>query len=283
MGTARVLSRKYHVITYDLRGHGRSGSPQSGYTLEHMTDDLRALLDHVGVERVHLVGHSFGARIALCATIQQPERIASLTVADSQLKALQRPIRLREWPYWQTWKRQLRAQGYNALPSDEKFINFRLLSYVSQLAPEAATGEMAVSRYRPSLRKRDMGKRGASRWQELMSDSTSCDELEAEDQITVKQIERISVPTLAVYGEHSHCLPSCHKLSKLLPNCHVVVVTKAGHFHPAVRPRVFSRVLHRFLSGRMTEARRRRRQGQVGEPPIAGTKPPDLRGDSSAS
>ncbi|MDH3380625.1 MAG: alpha/beta hydrolase [Gammaproteobacteria bacterium] len=258
LGVARALSRNYQVITYDLRGHGRSGAPRSGYTLEHMTNDLDALLTHLGIERAHLVGHSFGARIALSATIRQPERIASLTVADSQLRALQPPMRLREWPYWQTWKRQLQAQGNKSLPSDEKVIDFHLLSYVSQLAPAASSGEMTGPHYRPSLRKRDMGQRGRSRWMELTTNPARCDELEAEQHITVQQIERLAAPTLAVYGEYSHCLGSCYKLTKLMPNCRMVIVPKAGHFHPATKPRMFSRVLLGFLSGRLAEVGRRR-------------------------
>jgi pimeloyl-ACP methyl ester carboxylesterase len=259
MGVARSLSRHYHVIMYDLRGHGRSGSPQFGYKLDHMTEDLDALLNHLNLDRVHLVGHSFGARVALYATMQQPDRVASLTIADSQLRALQPPMRLREWPYWKTWKRQLQAQGYSALPSDDKIIDFRLLSYVSQLAPEAANEEITVPRYRPSLRRRDMGRRGSSRWRRLTKSPACCDELEAEHQITVNQIEKVSVPTLAVYGEHTHCLRSCFKLTKLMPNCQMVIVPKAGHFHPAIRPRMFTQVLQSFLSGRTPDVGRRSR------------------------
>lgn len=59
----RELASSFRVVSYDRRGRGRSGDGPS-YAFERELDDLRAVLDTVG-EPAHLVGHSFGARIAL--------------------------------------------------------------------------------------------------------------------------------------------------------------------------------------------------------------------------
>src|SRR5215470_3923803 len=53
------------ITAYDLRGHGKSEMSDSGYTSADMAADLDALLDHLGVEKAHLVGHSFGGQVAL--------------------------------------------------------------------------------------------------------------------------------------------------------------------------------------------------------------------------
>ncbi|MGH2543228.1 MAG: alpha/beta fold hydrolase, partial [Ardenticatenaceae bacterium] len=60
-----TFRQKFRVTTYDLRGHGRSDMPQSGYTTRHLSDDLLALMDELNIERAHLLGHSLGSDIAL--------------------------------------------------------------------------------------------------------------------------------------------------------------------------------------------------------------------------
>ncbi|WP_416485043.1 alpha/beta fold hydrolase [Streptomyces sp. CL12] len=73
------------VLMYDLRGHGRSERPARGYTLDHNIDDLTALLDRLGVTGpVHLVGNSYGGTIAFGYAVRDPERVATLTLVESE-------------------------------------------------------------------------------------------------------------------------------------------------------------------------------------------------------
>jgi pimeloyl-ACP methyl ester carboxylesterase len=63
-----------HVIAPDLRGFGWSDTPGTGYTPAQFTADLFALLDALGLDRVDLVGHDWGAFVGYRATLQAPER-----------------------------------------------------------------------------------------------------------------------------------------------------------------------------------------------------------------
>jgi pimeloyl-ACP methyl ester carboxylesterase len=80
----RHLRSGYTVITYDQRGHGRSGAPETalGYSAAHLTRDLVGLLDHLGIARCHLVGFSLGGGPALAFASSRPDRVASLVLAD---------------------------------------------------------------------------------------------------------------------------------------------------------------------------------------------------------
>ncbi|MDI5984835.1 alpha/beta fold hydrolase [Halomonas sp. M4R5S39] len=69
------------VIAVDLRNHGRSPHA-SGMGYEAMAADLLALLDRLGIERVHLLGHSMGGKVAISLARLAPRRVASLIVAD---------------------------------------------------------------------------------------------------------------------------------------------------------------------------------------------------------
>jgi pimeloyl-ACP methyl ester carboxylesterase len=251
MGIAREIASRFRVITYDLRGHGRSRMHESGYTLTSMGDDLHALLDHLGVTRTHIVGHSFGARVALAYAIRRPERVASLTVADTQVSCLQPPMRLRDWPHWNAWKKQLIELGHDTLPSEDEFISYRLLASFNRMSRQFANGGLSDARRRgPSLRDRDMGRKGARNWERLMSSTSAARDFENDTEITISALRRIAVPTLMMYGEYSHCLPTCRALSELIPDSHVMLVRGAGHFHPVIKPQRFVRALLRFLQHR---------------------------------
>ncbi|KEH99094.1 chloroperoxidase [Clostridium botulinum C/D str. BKT12695] len=59
------LSKKYQVITYDLRGHGVSEKPENGLTMERMAKDLRNLIEHLNLSDVTVAGWSMGTTIIL--------------------------------------------------------------------------------------------------------------------------------------------------------------------------------------------------------------------------
>jgi 3-oxoadipate enol-lactonase len=80
-----LVGAGYRVVRYDVRGHGRSSVPPTGYDWEHYLADLRALLDHLRVARAHLAGISMGGAIALELALEEPGRVASLTLLDSAL------------------------------------------------------------------------------------------------------------------------------------------------------------------------------------------------------
>ena len=72
-----------HVLVVDLPGHGQSSKQPGDYSLGSLASTLRDLLDHLGIERVHLVGHSLGGGVALQFSYQFPERVQSIVLVAS--------------------------------------------------------------------------------------------------------------------------------------------------------------------------------------------------------
>ena len=68
------FARHYRTIRYDMRGYGQSGAPEQPYTHE---DDLKALLDYLGISRAHIVGQSFGGEQGLNFVLAYPDRVLS--------------------------------------------------------------------------------------------------------------------------------------------------------------------------------------------------------------
>ena len=78
-----ALSKELRLITFDPRGCGRSSAPDDVYTIGQMGCDVAALLEHLGIEAAHVLGHSMGGRIALALALAFPGRVRSLILAAS--------------------------------------------------------------------------------------------------------------------------------------------------------------------------------------------------------
>ena len=72
------LAESFRVIAPDLRGHGWSEAPASGYEKEQLASDLLALLDVLEIERATLIGHDWGGWAGLIAAVRAPERVERL-------------------------------------------------------------------------------------------------------------------------------------------------------------------------------------------------------------
>jgi pimeloyl-ACP methyl ester carboxylesterase len=77
---AGSLAQQFRVIRYDARGHGRSTAPGGPYST---TEDLRLLLDRLGVRRAHVVGISMGAGTALDFAATYPDRVSRLVLVST--------------------------------------------------------------------------------------------------------------------------------------------------------------------------------------------------------
>lgn len=92
-----LAQRGVDVLMYDLRGHGRTTRPASGYQLEYFVDDLLALLDALDITRpVHLVGNSFGGAIAFGLAAARPDRVASVVSIEAEPPTTQWAQRMAE-------------------------------------------------------------------------------------------------------------------------------------------------------------------------------------------
>ena len=80
---ASVLSRRFRVLTVDLRGHGESSWSTEGYWVRDMAVDIATFLDKLSVQKCVLVGHSLGAQVAIVVAANVSIRIAGLVLSDT--------------------------------------------------------------------------------------------------------------------------------------------------------------------------------------------------------
>lgn len=83
---AKHFSQRYQVISVDLRNHGRSPHSDSQSYIE-MAADITELCDSLNLERIHLLGHSLGGKVAMQFATQHPQRVDKLVIVDMAIRA----------------------------------------------------------------------------------------------------------------------------------------------------------------------------------------------------
>ncbi|MEM1254413.1 MAG: alpha/beta hydrolase [Cyanobacteria bacterium P01_H01_bin.21] len=77
-----LIADGYHPVAVDMRGHGESDKPDSGYDFDTVMQDLSQLMDHLGWSTAHVVGHSWAGKVATYWATRQPERFISMVLVD---------------------------------------------------------------------------------------------------------------------------------------------------------------------------------------------------------
>jgi pimeloyl-ACP methyl ester carboxylesterase len=208
---------------YDLRGHGRSEMPASGYAIGDHVDDLRALLDTWEIdEPVHLVSNSFGGVVALAFARRFPERVASLVLIEAQFAT-------------EGWGEEMASSlAVAAFGLEEDEVRDWLEQH----------GTRRLNRL-------------ARRSERLIFETTMIDDLRGERPFPREALAEISCPTLAMYGQGSEVLDNGRALERLVPGCELHIVPGSTHellaeAVPYVRDQTVA-WLTRNLTGQLTE------------------------------
>jgi pimeloyl-ACP methyl ester carboxylesterase len=223
---ADALAGEYRVIAPDLRGHGRTTAPESldEYGIERYAEDVRALLDHLGIEMCALVGCSFGGMIALQFAVTYPERLACLVVSDAS-PAYERPDyddRFRD-----------REAG---IREQEAYAAKRGTAALGAKVAAGITDTFLAQAIRDRFARLDTnGYLGAARTRRERPDITSL------------LRERLTMPVMLCDGEDDPVFCALDVMARELPGAHVVAFRGAGHGLPAQRPGPFTDVLFEFL------------------------------------
>jgi pimeloyl-ACP methyl ester carboxylesterase len=81
-----TLARKHRVIAVEFQAHGRTADIERDMTYPNLASDVVALLDHLGIERAHVLGHSMGAGTALELAVAHPDRLLSIVAISGSVR-----------------------------------------------------------------------------------------------------------------------------------------------------------------------------------------------------
>lgn len=255
---APAFSKYYRVTLYDLRGHGRSGITDSGYTARNMAVDLQLLLDYLGIERAHFVAHSFGGVVALNLACLDPVRFASLLLIDTHISAVRQLENKLHWEFGARIQQLLDRNGLDISVRDPYF-GIRLLSKLAHIQKQKdAELPQEVEDLMSHLNWKN-NKRTASQWLHLMETSQAEKELMGEDGLSLDSLRKLNFPILALYGQFSQSMLTGEQLLEVWPHADFRRVREAGHFFLITRPSEFMENCLRFLNDTMIHGVPRRK------------------------
>ena len=209
-----TLSRSHKVIVWDMRGHGRSDSPndQSEYSHEKSVDDMAELLDVVGVERAIVAGLSLGGYMSLAFHLAHPERVRALIIIDT-------------------------GPGFKSDDARQRW-NAHALEILSKLAAEGLSYLSSTTRERSTSSHQSAD--GLMR--------AALGMLTQRDASVIKSLPNIKVPTLIVVGENDvQFHNAANYMAEKIPKARKIVIPGAGHAVNIDQPVIFNKAVCDFL------------------------------------
>lgn len=241
---ALPLSKHFRITLFDLRGHGYSSMPASGYDAVTVAEDLAGLLDHLGIERCLLVGHSYGGGVALEFAGRHPARVERLVVLDTKINALQPTQRLGDSPHLSPFEVEVsRTSGHDW--EQEPQVGLLFLEVLARWKVDGG-GSEAKDVFTPFGEGRG-AQRTARQFVELMDRTTARREV-VMPGIDGPAIAALPMPCLWIYGDWSRSMPSYRALLALRPAAEFRLIPQGGHFFPISNAALVMGWLQPFLS-----------------------------------
>ena len=215
-GQHRALADRYRVISWDIRGHGQTVSPDdpAQYSLDLTVADIRALLGHLGLDRAVIGGLSLGGYVSLAFYLQHPEMVDALVICDS-------------------------GPGYRNAEARAAW-NKRAHERAAELESKGLEALAARSREMREAMGHHRSAQGLAHAARGM--------LAQDGSQVMDGLGSIRVPTLIIVGDQDQpFLAPCEYMAKKIPGARLEVIPGAGHSSNLDQPAIFNRVLRSFL------------------------------------
>jgi proline iminopeptidase len=230
-----LLARQRKVVFYDQRGNGRSGALKAGQscTLADQIEDLEAVRAHLGVDKIDLLGHSWGGFLVMAYAARHPEHIRHLITVDSAAPKWTDTVTLFKDIFPEG---QERADGFafaDALgDTDANAAGLREYFHWLFYAPE----------------KRDVFLQAVGDGVFTKPVNESIEHDLARFDLT-PELAKFKFPTLVITGRYDiNVAPSvAYKMHKAIRNSRFVVFEKSGHLPFFEEPEAFTRQIEGFL------------------------------------
>jgi len=210
----RALADRWRVISWDMRGHGQTDSPDDPrqYSAALIVADMRALLQHLGVQRAVIGGLSLGGYVSLAFALAHPEMTSALVICDSGPGYRNAEARA-------AWNQRAHERAANLEAKG-----------LDALARRSRETQQAVHRSAQGLAHAARGM------------------LAQEGSQVIDGLGGIRVPTLVIVGDQDQpfVAPSEY-MAKKIPGARLEVIPGAGHSSNLDQPETFNRVLREFL------------------------------------
>jgi 3-oxoadipate enol-lactonase len=236
-GLMDALAADYRVTTFDLRGHGQSDRPRTGYTSADMAADFAALHAALGLRPAALLGHSFGGVTAIHAAALYPQAVAGVILSDSFFPGLRHiEPNFGKMALWAEVREKFALVGVNlgeTVDFAELFRECAGLDAERMLALEAIYGTFG---------------RGWVRHLPRLAETTCGTDVMEVAGLTAEVLAGVRQPVAALYDEFSPFLVTSRWLDENLPDCTAEMIPGAKHLAMLENAPVFLDAARRHLT-----------------------------------
>ncbi len=217
-----ALAANYQVISMDLRGHGKTDKPVQKYTIPLFTQDVIALLAHLNLKNINVVGLSMGGMIAFQLVVDRPDLVNSVVILNSGPE-----VKVRTWKDRKmVWQRQF-FMKILGLKTFSKILAKRLFPEENQ----EALREKFYSRWIQNDKK--------AYYRAFMSFI---------NWGVAEKIHTIQKPLLAIAAENDYTPVSIkEEYVKKIPGAKLVVIKNSRHATPSDQPEKLNEAILDFL------------------------------------
>ena len=219
-----MLEGRFRVVRYDLRGHGKSEAPSAPYATH---EDLRSVLDAVGVRRATLIGLSAGAEVATDFAIMYPDRVARVILASPGLSGYVPPTPL-------TWTQPVfQAAGAGDSERAAKlWADTPIMALRNDLTAASTVRDLVMSNVR------------------LWSYRTN--PVQRLTPPAINRLSEIKCPALVIIGEEDlpHIKDAARVLVGGISGAKLVTIPRAGHLVNLDAREAFNQAVESFIAAR---------------------------------
>jgi 3-oxoadipate enol-lactonase len=218
-----ALTKKYKVLRYDTRGHGKSDAPAGAYTLEALADDAHGLLASLGIKRTHWAGLSMGGMIGQTFALKYPGVFQSMTLADTTSRYPADAAGV-----WEDRIKTAQTKGMDAI------VEGTLARWFTE--PYRKTNPPPLARVGASIRGTPV------------AGFVGCCHAIPKINVT-HRLKEIECPTLVIVGEQDPGTPvaMAREIHEAKPGSKLVIIPSAAHLSNIEQPEKFTAALLSFL------------------------------------
>jgi 3-oxoadipate enol-lactonase len=226
---AAEFAKRYRVLLFDTRGHGRSSAPETGYAFDDLVADTESLLTALGIDQPHFVGLSMGGMLAQAFALKHPGRLRSLIIADS----------VSQWPsgtalVFASRVELARQEGMQAVveatlgrwftPPFHQSNPAEIAEIARQIATTPINGYAGCSASIPQVN-------------------------------FTSQLKSIDAPILVMVGsdDPATTVAMAHQIHSAAPGSALAIIDRASHLSNVEQPTAFNAAVHKFLDEEFSE------------------------------
>jgi pimeloyl-ACP methyl ester carboxylesterase len=233
-----ALATRFHVVTFDHRGHGESDAPEdpASYSLDRLATDTLAVIDAVGAEQALLLGHSMGGMVVRRVVLRAPDRADALVLMDTSPG----PVPGMDGEILELGCEIAVTDGMDELK--------RVMDAFAPLNTPAYERLLAERPGYQEFNDRKWATLSMVMWTTLIREIR-----DQPDQLA--DLAAVSVPTLVIVGEQDEPFVGVsRKMAATIPGAELVVVPDAGHSPQFENPSAWLAALERFLDAAQRES-----------------------------